>query len=81
MNKQYLLTGLDYLYDLKPSKWNEAVTTKFKWKFLPKLIEAISCLPDDWVSKLDDKSNIRKEVPKEVTSEDGKEVFGVQGGL
>ena len=41
-NKDFLLKGLDYLYNLPPSKWNPAVVTAFKVRLLPKLITYIS---------------------------------------
>ena len=36
-NKDFLLKGLDYLYNLPPSKWNPAVVAAFKIRLLPKL--------------------------------------------
>lgn len=44
--KTKLLKGLDYLYQLPPSKYTPDLVTRFKWKLLPDLITFISASED-----------------------------------
>jgi len=60
-----ILESLDYLYQLKPSKWNEALVTRFKWNLLPTLLEIVSVLPDDWKGNLKTEPT-SEEISKEV---------------
>ena len=52
--KDQLLKGLDYMYQLPPSKWDPVIITRFKARLLPKLMMFITNAEDQ---KEDQKDN------------------------
>lgn len=64
--KDYLLKGIRFIEDLKPSQWNAGVILKFKVSYLPKLKEFIQNAPEQ--EKKEDIVEVVKEIFNEKTN-------------